>query len=106
MKLIKQIFHFKGIKIGKKDKTLQKIIVIFLLLPFCYYLVFDLSFVATIAFKLYSFDSLYYFVYYSKCFSYFLFLSSTPYQILVFQKVRKSKIVTETLNRKSDILSN
>ena len=34
MKLIKQIFHFKGIKIGKKDKTLQKIIVIVLLLPF------------------------------------------------------------------------
>ena len=34
MKLLKQIFHFKGIKIGKKDKTLQKIIVIVLLLPF------------------------------------------------------------------------
>ncbi|MDT2767075.1 FtsK/SpoIIIE domain-containing protein [Lactococcus raffinolactis] len=34
MKLFKQIFHFKGIKIGKKDKTLQKIIVIVLLLPF------------------------------------------------------------------------
>ena len=34
MKLLKQIFYFRGIKIGKKDKTLQKIIVIVLLLPF------------------------------------------------------------------------
>lgn len=34
MKLFKQIFYFRGIKIGKKDKTLQKIIVIVLLLPF------------------------------------------------------------------------
>lgn len=34
MKLLKQIFHFKGIKIGKKDKAFQKIIVFVLLLPF------------------------------------------------------------------------
>ena len=34
MKLLKQIFHFRGIKIGKKDKIIFRIIIIVLFLPF------------------------------------------------------------------------
>ena len=34
MKLMKQIFHFRGIKIGKKDKTILRVIIIVLSLPF------------------------------------------------------------------------
>jgi ABC-type dipeptide/oligopeptide/nickel transport system permease subunit len=85
MKLLKQIFYFRGIKIGKKEKVVSRMTVTILLLPFL--LLFGL-----LTYLLFSqlISNLYFLLVYisfcssGKFYRYFYFVSVASYQILVF----------------------